>query len=95
MILPPFCRVCKDNCECISYHDLECGGPGDWPLCSCPHSEVNTAAASEPGTRPVRRYTAERICPQCAALRTVEVGTQEPEVIAYRCSQGHEWMVTL
>ena len=42
-----------------------------------------------------RLYLAERICRQCAALRTVAVAVWSPEVISYRCSQGHEWTVAL
>ena len=38
------------------------------------------------------RYTADRICPECARLVPVEVVVDSPHVIGYRCGQGHKWL---
>ena len=38
------------------------------------------------------RYTADRVCPECARLVPVEVVVQDPRTIGYRCGQGHMWL---
>ena len=43
MILPGICLTCRDACRCISYHDLEEAGTGNWPLCTCEHRQEMTS----------------------------------------------------
>ena len=38
------------------------------------------------------RYTADRICLECARLVAVEVVVQSPKVIGYRCGRDHKWL---
>ena len=38
------------------------------------------------------RYTADRICPECARLVPAEVVVDSPHIIGYRCGQGHKWL---
>ena len=49
-----------------------------------------------PGAGPVpplpARYTADRVCPECARLVPVKVVVQDPRTIGYRCGQGHMWL---
>ena len=34
------------------------------------------------------RYVADRVCPECARLASVEVAVQDPRTIGYRCERG-------
>ena len=38
------------------------------------------------------RYTADRVCAECARLVPVEVVVQDPRTIGYRCGAGHKWL---
>ena len=43
--------------------------------------------------RPVpRRYAADRPCPECGGMRSVEVVVRDPLTIGYKCTQGHMWL---
>jgi hypothetical protein len=60
--------------------------PLDFP---CRHPQ----AADIPPPSPFpQRYTAERPCPECKKVVSVEVVVQSPAVIAYRCARGHRWL---
>ena len=57
--------------------------PVDFP---CPHPKL-FAVPSLPA-----RYTADRVCAECARLVPVEVVVQDPGTIGYRCDRGHKWL---
>jgi hypothetical protein len=75
---------------CARERILRQGLPG-FPLdFSCRHARnVAPVTPSYP-----QRYRADRHCPQCKFVTSVQVVVQSPAVIGYRCDRGHMWLAT-